>query len=785
MLRSPWRLPLLVLLLALAAAPAGGDENARRSGPPALGGAAITAELARAVYEQLSAATGADGCRLVRFDTKRFHIDIGLQTPAGVEHSLLLGSVATSGGAVRHAGGWSLDAGDALARDCAATLAAYEKVLTSAPSPRGSMSRGGAWTALHANYRILAATLLLLAAWTAFILYREARARRPPPAAMAALLLVWLVGLGLRVWVSPHTFLHEYYHIAEALYANLEGETGPVYGDTGPALFQLAATLLGRDGDPRVIFAANAFVASLAIPAIALLDLAVTGSWARAVCAAALLCVLPQHLRFSASEVLFVPAVTLALWSAALFVRYLDSRRAGDALCAALALSAAVQTRPEMLLFPVAVAALVPLARPRAWRVLATRQTLLAIAVLALLLIPRLLELLQVFEQGTSPPASLPDWHRFSNALVLLQGDVTPGGYLPLLAAGLLGGLWWHPGLTVWAGATFLGFALFSLSLFDNGPYNVRTQVLPSSFLMLIGAGVAVPWLAAWGRHRRRGAALGAVALLVFGTTTVRGALPFITRLGDQQLEWAFLERTVPQLPDRGTLLAVVEVGGRNLDAFPEYLLRRAGKSYRTVDLRQALAGAAPWPQPGSGALFYQGMFCYFAFPDEPPPEPMAELCRAVHERYRLEPLMVEDLDIYGYSALSYAPPPYRIGFYVLAAPRSAEPAMNPIGTANRAPASRMSIPPLPRLVAARIGLGDDAVEDDRHVLHVPGGARHLRAGDQAVVAELDRHGVDRLEREPRVDTAARFGGDARVGVVTVRAAQKGPAGAGRQPLLE
>lgn len=665
MLQRPWRSPLLAVLLALACTPAAGDERDGRRTQPAMGGAAITAELARAVYDRMSAAHGDDGCHLIRFDTKRFHIDVGLRTPGGVEHSLLIGSGAPDGG-------WTLDAGAALRRACASTLAAYEQVLASTASPRGATARGGAWSAVHANYHILAATMLLLAAWIAFILYREARQRRPPPAAVTTLLLVWLVGLALRVWVSPHTFLHEYYHIAEALYAYLEGETGPVYGDTGPALFQLAATLLGRDGDARVIFATNAFVASLAIPAIALLDLAVTGSWARAVGAAVLLCVLPQHLRFSASEVLFVPAVTLGLWSAALVVLYLDTRRAGDAICAALAIAAAVQTRPEMLLFPLALAALLPLARPRAWRVLATRRTAVAAAVLALLLIPRLLELQQV-AAGGSPPPGFPEWRRFVNGLVLLQDDVTPPHYRALLAAGFVCGLLSRPGWALWPVAVFFGYALFSLSLFDNGPYNVRTQLLPNSFLMLAGAGVAVPWLALWKRWRGAAAALAAVAVVVFGAATLHGHRPFVTRLGDQQLEWAFLERTVPRLPDEGTLLAVVEVGGRNLDAFPEYLLRRAGKGYRTVDLRQALAGAAPWPRPDSGALFYQGMFCYFAFPDEPPPQPMTEICRAVHERYRLEPLVVEDLDTYGYSALRYASPPYRIGFYRLAASSSGD----------------------------------------------------------------------------------------------------------------
>jgi hypothetical protein len=62
-------------------------------------------------------------------------------------------------------------------------------------------------------------------------------------------------------------------------------------------------------------------------------------------------------------------------------------------------------------------------------------------------------------------------------------------------------------------------------------------------------------------------------------------------------------------------------------------------------------------------------MFCYFAFHDEPDPEPMAPVCRAVHERYALEPLIVEDLHTEGYSSLRYAQGGrgvYRIGFYRL-----------------------------------------------------------------------------------------------------------------------
>jgi hypothetical protein len=116
-------------------------------------------------------------------------------------------------------------------------------------------------------------------------------------------------------------------------------------------------------------------------------------------------------------------------------------------------------------------------------------------------------------------------------------------------------------------------------------------------------------------------------------------------------------------------LITAVEGGGHNLDAFPEFLLTRSGRRYALVDVRRAAEGTVAWPEPAGELLFYQGMFCYFTVDDGPPPEPMTPACRAVHERYAAEPLLVEDLHTEGYSALRYAQGGrgvYRIGFYRL-----------------------------------------------------------------------------------------------------------------------
>jgi hypothetical protein len=176
-----------------------------------------------------------------------------------------------------------------------------------------------------------------------------------------------------------------------------------------------------------------------------------------------------------------------------------------------------------------------------------------------------------------------------------------------------------------------------------------------TSYLVLLAGGAVPVWMAAWCRRPQLGTVLGIALLLLSAVGVIARWRGFVGELKDQQLEWAFLERHVSALPARGMLITAVEGGGHNLDAFPEFLLTRSGRRYALVDVRRAAEGTVAWPESTGDLLFYQGMFCYFAFDDEPAPEPMTPSCRAVHERYAAEPLLVEDLHTEGYSALRYA----------------------------------------------------------------------------------------------------------------------------------
>ena len=139
----------------------------------------------------------------------------------------------------------------------------------------------------------------------------------------------------------------------------------------------------------------------------------------------------------------------------------------------------------------------------------------------------------------------------------------------------------------------------------------------------------------------------------------------FITERRDQQLEWAFLERTVPQLPAAGTLLWAGPEGGE----FPQLLLRHAGRAYGVIDARQAARGEADWPAAAADLVYYQGMDCYFVKDQQPWPDPITPFCKAVYERYTMEPILIEDLTTleYSYPTLHRAgedPLTFRIGFF-------------------------------------------------------------------------------------------------------------------------
>src|SRR5262249_43921608 len=243
-------------------------------------------------------------------------------------------------------------------------------------------------------------------------------------------------------------------------------------------------------------------------------------------------------------------------------------------------------------------------------------------AVLGVLLVPRFLDLRRALPDR--PGAEIPGGAVYLYSLVLLQRDVTPAVYLAFLAAGLVWTLWRMPGLLLWVVLVFCGFSFFSLCLGNNPSYNLRAQLLPMSFIVLIAGAAASVWMALWGRHRRWGLRLGACGLVGLGILVVLIWKSSITELHDQQLEWLFLERTVPQLPERATLLSAVEIGGGRAGAVPRVLLLWGRKKSQQRAVGGARGGrpAAPWrgPRPAKTCSTTRECSVTSRFPTNPRP---------------------------------------------------------------------------------------------------------------------------------------------------------------------
>jgi hypothetical protein len=450
-------------------------------GPLVAEAAPITPEFAQQLYARVGPLREADGCRVTRFDTSRFQITIGLVTANGTQDSFDLGSLPAPAAGNRTAGEWWLAVPPALARDCATTVAAVERILGETSTPAGDGHVGGVPLSASSHYAVLAWTFALLLLGTVYVLGRETMACAAPWRAVGAFLLVWGVALGLRLTVSPQTFLHEYYHIAETVGAYFGGEAAPGYGRTGPALFRLVRQMLGHGDDVRVIFLTNAVLSSMAVPAVAMLVLAVFRSWPQAICAALLLAVSPQHLRFSAAEDLFVQAITFGLWSLALFASHQRTRRQVDALLGALAASLAMQSRPEMIFFPLVVVGFLFGTERRAWRTVLSRPMLVAAVVFAVSIVPHALDVLASMRSGRSPSPGIPSLSRYLDTLVAFDPRITPLAHRVAIVVGAVWAVFRRPGWVLWIVSVYVGFTVFALSIFDNPQFHLRAQNLPTS----------------------------------------------------------------------------------------------------------------------------------------------------------------------------------------------------------------------------------------------------------------------------------------------------------------
>lgn len=416
---------------------------------------------------------------------------------------------------------------------------------------------------------------------------------------LLSLAAVTLAGALLRWHLSPWTFLHEFFHVAHRLATLYAVPTG-AYGEAGPALFQAMNRLTGLG--PDAIFATSWLLSSMTVPALAILGRAVSGRWSIGLVAALLLALLPQHLRFSASEVLPVVGtffLVSGLAMAVLFARRPDASSLAAATCL---LFLATQSRPEGIVAPFLGLLAVPAVRDAA-RLAPLRRPGTVVAIL--LTVGGIVagRLLAQDLPGVAP--SIPDDREVASTFLALQ--FTPRFLIAAFAVGLAAAFRHDRYVAAWLLAGFVACTLLPRAFFGNPIFNLRTQI-PALPLAVLAA--------AWGLVRlvdglpasRVLRGLGAAAILGLALSGLASRIHEVTVLRAVQQEWAYLARTVPGLPDGPGMRLVGPRVTKPL--FPQDLLWEHGKLLQLADVGECGTGA-PETAPAAGDLFYLGMYCH------------------------------------------------------------------------------------------------------------------------------------------------------------------------------
>ncbi len=516
-------------------------------------------------------------------------------------------------------------------------------------------------------WRLVLVVLFLFAfagsLWTARDVWRAAP---PPRAAWLGLLGVTGVALGVRLFVSPWAFQHEFGHINDALDL-INGGPFSLYGEGGYALPGLLNRLFG--GQEQTLFATNAVLATLTVPVVSLVDFALFGRWPRALCAGGIVAVLPQQLRFSASEVEFVPLVFFAFWGLLLVLAFVRRGSLIALLNGVAALFLAMQTRPEFALWPPLVLLLVLLTRPvRDWRILVSWRALVGGGALVGLFV-----LQRLFFAGESRPPQaegLVALHFFA----VLNPDATPPAIQLVFIVGMAWGLVRAWRATLWLLATAVGLTAFYLAFFNNEVYVWRTQLAAVPLYACLGAGAAqllVDLLARWPR-------VCAVALCVLAGAIVSGMLSHRDLIRERLVtdrEYAFARETLAALPSGpGVVLWSVDTAA---SAFPRALLTAGGHSLRFESVGVP-GGPAALPPLGRRTVFYQGLYCYAHVLWERPVRDAEHPCGLVQRSCTLRPLRTATLEgragPAGLRGSETGLTRYEVGFYEVDSCRATQP---------------------------------------------------------------------------------------------------------------
>jgi len=468
---------------------------------------------------------------------------------------------------------------------------------------------------------------------------------------LVSLTALFCLGLGLRLFYSPHAFLHEFGYVTNQL-LSINGGALNSYGEA-PFVLAWVFNLLFHN-QATAFFVASALMAALTIPLVGLLDWLLFDRWDKALFSAFLLALLPLHLRFSASGVASIALTLFSVWGLAMVLLYAKSRSLSALFTGTLAVFLATQSRPEFIIWPVIVLLFVILNGH--YKACLKPGFFAAAALLVLLLAVRFV----MFPIAQDAPA--PEAYLSFKRIVLFDPDVTPWVFLMFALVGLVWSFSKRFKQTALLVLLIVGMAFFYMYFFDNETYTLRTQVALAPFFAMIAGGFA----GAVGDFLSKPRWLNYLLLAVASLFVVVSTAQLTNWIKENPLvnqEYSFVHQALPKLPDGlNVALYAPELGPH---AFPRMLFSDMGKLIRLVPVERDLKVGKDIKFKRGTTMLYKGLYCYADKGKE------REQCQLLLRNCELKPILTGSL--VGRPSLAGVKPnskpnqdfsTYEVGFY-------------------------------------------------------------------------------------------------------------------------
>jgi len=489
------------------------------------------------------------------------------------------------------------------------------------------------------------------------------------PKYLLTLGLLFLVGLSIRMHISPWTILHENRHDYEQIIYIINCNSIYHYGNG----FVVFNNLFYRFfSNPEVTpFLLNIFVGSLSIILVFVFSFLLFHCEKKAIFSALLFTFLPVHIRYSSTPTHYILVIFFSLLTLTSFLLHISKRNYWYYILGILSLSYTMQIRPDFMIFPVFVFLLYLFIDTNIKEKLKNKKIYLGILLLIFLVSINLTFFMVFWKQVHS-------WFRFiyipkellssicglffGGGSVFLNLKYTPLIFVLLFLYGGFGCFKKHK--------RQLYFILTSLVLFSyiylhnsGAPYILRTQ---NSFQYLYIL------LSAYGASfliDKYKSSLIAVLIVSICIINFLPYINFITQKGNQQIEYDFFLENIKKLPDEEfTLVTLTKDDYINRvdkihHIFPTYLLNHHKKKYKIIDVADFIKQNNIFKD--KLIIYYRGIDCYAYCCGN---NELNQNCKYMKQYFNLTPVFISSFESKQDTRwLKYKAEYLEIGFYYVA----------------------------------------------------------------------------------------------------------------------